>query len=274
MVTRIVVLGLLVSALAACKIELRAPVDATVSSINGAHICRDEAICGIDVVDLSFEETFIARTADSELVFDHWKAGNQHLCGDTKLPCHLSTADFEGSDLLMSFLDSAEVFVLEPVFTDPYERRLPRIKLEGEWDYVQRWGGCSATGRIENEFRYSATGTAYIAWGGGKVPTYTMSRRYTPGSTIVTSVEPCRTVVAADATAPGALISDMPSNSLNEFQWEKYLNFINTAEIVFQVLDYGKYRISRDREGVMDTFTYTQIPYPGITDPCQLDRTC
>lgn len=262
-------LALVLAALTGCKIELRAPVDATILSVNhdyeyynGTYICKDEATCEIDVVDLTFDETFTARTSNGEsLKFDHWKAGDQHLCGNTKLPCHLSTADFEGSDFLMNVLRSDEVFVLEPVFTSPYDKSLPQITMKGEWNYVQRWGGCKASGRIEHKFRPNSNGDERMPLGGGLVSTYRLERYYFPDSTFITSVEPCVFVDPSEFYIGGGIsVADMPREPFNEFQWQKYLNVIFEAEIVFQVLDENTYRISRDRDGEWDTYTYTRVP--------------
>jgi hypothetical protein len=103
-------------ALSGCKLEIRAPYGGKVVSSDGAYICEAEQTCVIDVVDLFFDETFIAEPAPG-FSFDGWKKKDGYLCGGEAGPCRLSTAEFEGDPVRLSILESDEIFVLEPRFS-------------------------------------------------------------------------------------------------------------------------------------------------------------
>lgn len=104
-----------------CKIEIHVPQQGgSVVSSDGAYTCEAGQTCMIDVVDLFFDQTFIAQP-DHGYTFSRWKENDSFLCGGDKEPCRLSTASFEGSDALMSILESDEVFFLQPRFAwTPY----------------------------------------------------------------------------------------------------------------------------------------------------------
>ena len=103
-------------ALTGCKIEIRVPHGGTVVSSDGAYICETGQTCVIDVVDLFFDETFIAQPAPG-FTFSRWEDKDRHyLCGGETEPCRLATADFEGNPLFQPILESDETFVLKPRF--------------------------------------------------------------------------------------------------------------------------------------------------------------
>ena len=103
-----------------CKIEIRVPQGGTVQSSDGAYICEAGQTCVIDVVDLFFDETFIAVPAPG-YTFSRWKDKDRYLCGGETAPCRLFTADFEGKPALESIMESDETFFLEPRFIwSPY----------------------------------------------------------------------------------------------------------------------------------------------------------
>ena len=104
-----------------CKIEIRVPQQGgSVVSSDGAYVCEAGQTCVIDVVDLFFDETFIAQPAHG-YAFSRWTKDDSFLCGGDTEPCRLSTASFEGIPALMSILESDEVFFLAPRFAwTPY----------------------------------------------------------------------------------------------------------------------------------------------------------
>jgi hypothetical protein len=103
-------------ALSGCKLEIRVPHGGTVVSSDGAYICEAGQTCVIDVVDLFFDETFIAEPAHG-FSFSHWEEKDRYLCGEQTTPCRLSTAEFEGKPSLLSILESDETFFLKPRFS-------------------------------------------------------------------------------------------------------------------------------------------------------------
>ena len=107
-------------ALSGCKLEIRVPHGGTVVSSDGAYICEAGQTCRIDVVDLFFDETFIAEPAPG-YYFSHWNKLDGFLCGGQETPCSLSTAGFEGNPALQSVLESDETFYLQAVFVRKLE---------------------------------------------------------------------------------------------------------------------------------------------------------
>lgn len=107
-------------ALPACKLEIRVPQGGTVVSSDGAYICEAGQTCLIDVVDIFFDETFIAEPAHG-YSFSRWKEKDGYLCGGETTKCRLFTSSFEGNPALQSILESDATFLLEPRFVwSPY----------------------------------------------------------------------------------------------------------------------------------------------------------
>jgi hypothetical protein len=107
-------------ALQGCKLEIRVPQGGKVVSTDGAYICEAGQTCLVDVVDLFFDQTFVAE-ADEGYYFSKWKDKDSNLCGGEIGACRLATAEFEGHPELQAFLESDEIFVLEPKFVwTPY----------------------------------------------------------------------------------------------------------------------------------------------------------
>ncbi len=102
-------------ALSGCKLEIRVPQGGTVVSSDGAYVCAAGQTCIIDIVDLFFDETFVAMPAQG-YYFSRWKDKDGYLCGGDSTPCKLATAQFEGHPALLTFLESDETFFLEPRF--------------------------------------------------------------------------------------------------------------------------------------------------------------
>jgi hypothetical protein len=107
--------GIVFLSLSGCKLEIRVPQGGSVVSTDGAFICEAGQTCLIDVVDLFFDETFVAEPAHG-YYFRNWEERDHFLCGGESEPCRLSTADFEGSAVLQSMLESDETFFLKPRF--------------------------------------------------------------------------------------------------------------------------------------------------------------
>jgi len=105
-----------VLALSGCKLEIRVPHGGTVISTDGAYICEAGQTCIIDVVDLFFDETFVAEPAPG-FSFTGWRDRDRYLCGGEVTPCSLSTGEFEGNPALLSILESDETFFLVPRFS-------------------------------------------------------------------------------------------------------------------------------------------------------------
>jgi len=103
------------TALSACKILILVPVGGSVTTQSGAYTCAAGQLCEIDVVDLFFDEVFIAAPKQG-YVFLGWRKVDRGLCGGNIAPCHLFTSALEGHDVLLSILASDEEFALEPTF--------------------------------------------------------------------------------------------------------------------------------------------------------------
>ncbi|WP_290737993.1 hypothetical protein [Haliea sp.] len=101
--------------LGACKISISVPEGGSVTTRSGSLSCPGGETCVVNVVDLLFDETFVARPADGYR-FEGWRKQHRGLCGGTTAPCRLFTSGFAGNDALMAFLASDEVFFLNPVF--------------------------------------------------------------------------------------------------------------------------------------------------------------
>ncbi len=114
--TKLAAIVLTCLTLAACKLEISVPSSGSVTTNSGAIDCAAGATCTVDVVDIYFDETFVAEPAQG-FVFEGWKRKDRGFCGGDDTPCHLYTSDFEGVGPLMAFLENPdEVFYLEPVF--------------------------------------------------------------------------------------------------------------------------------------------------------------
>lgn len=164
--------------LGACKVQITAPSTGSVVSGSTAYDCSAGNTCEIDVVDLFFSETFRAEPK-AGFVFQQWKRDARHFCGGNTEPCELYTDGLDAFPVLMSLLESDEVFYLEPVFV---EESALKITLTGTWNYVQVDGNCTASGQFYQ----------WVEPGEGIYQTLT------PESRQVSSVNPCNYVVAGD----------------------------------------------------------------------------
>ena len=112
---RLIIVASTVLTLASCKLRLVVPEGGSVETNSMAFSCASGKICTIDVVDIFFDETFVATAADGHQ-FTQWRKRDRGFCGGNSHPCHLFTSVFEGYDILMSVLESDEILYLEPVF--------------------------------------------------------------------------------------------------------------------------------------------------------------
>lgn len=99
-----------------CKIVVQVPVGGQVITQSGGYkACAAGKTCVIDVVDLFFNEAFIAKPA-SGYVFKHWKSKARAFCGDHKGACRLQSTLLGIDPSLTALLESDERFFLQPVF--------------------------------------------------------------------------------------------------------------------------------------------------------------
>jgi hypothetical protein len=112
---RLLVYLLAVALLAGCKVKITVPEGGRVTTSSGAYSCDAGSVCMIDVVDIFFDETFIAEPLQG-YKFKSWKKKDRGLCGGNSKPCRLITSGFEGNEALMAFLENDQIFYLKPVF--------------------------------------------------------------------------------------------------------------------------------------------------------------
>ena len=97
-----------------CKVEVAVPPGGRVETESGAYSCESGETCAIDVVDIFFDETFVALPDDG-YTFIQWRNKYRGFCGGRDDPCYLTTTGFPDTPL-EQFLATDEVFHLEPVF--------------------------------------------------------------------------------------------------------------------------------------------------------------
>jgi len=108
--------GAALISLSGCKLEVIVPHGGKVVTEDGSFSCGPSATCVIDVVDLFFDQTFIA-VPDEGFEFTHWKENSEgYLCRGETGPCELSTAQLEGSEMGQAILESDETWRLRPRF--------------------------------------------------------------------------------------------------------------------------------------------------------------
>lgn len=112
---RVAVSGLVLLALAGCKVRIEVPEGGEVVSASGEYFCGEGDTCVLDVRDTDFDQRFVA-VADDSHVFRGWRRGDGYFCGGKSGDCVLATTGFPGNDDLMQVLKSDRVFHLVPVF--------------------------------------------------------------------------------------------------------------------------------------------------------------
>lgn len=110
--------------LTGCKIVIVVPSDGSVTTLSQNYTCDSGETCTIDVVDLFFNESFVAQP-DSGYTFLQWKKREKGLCGGRAVECALDSSLAEGIDFLVEILESDTTFYLEPEFglSDSYARK-------------------------------------------------------------------------------------------------------------------------------------------------------
>ena len=113
---QLVIALLLGAMLSACRIEIKTPTSGAVSTTSGNIDCAVGQLCDIDLVDIYFDEEFIARPA-SGFVFEEWQDANGQLCRGEAGTCSVSTAVFAGNDFFEKLLSYQNIVAhLTPVF--------------------------------------------------------------------------------------------------------------------------------------------------------------
>jgi haloalkane dehalogenase len=115
-ICRLMLTALFLASVSGCKVQVQVPDNGRVTSVSGNYLCEASQTCEIEVIDLLFNETFIAEPAEG-YQFDGWRREPSYLCGGRTNTCPIVTSGFEGSEVLMEILASDKVFFLEPVFT-------------------------------------------------------------------------------------------------------------------------------------------------------------
>jgi hypothetical protein len=157
-------IGLVVALLTiqGCKVRIIAPEGGDIITKSGSYECLSGKSCNIDVLDFFFDETFIARPSEG-YKFRFWKKGPNRLCGWLKEPCHIHTIGFEENaelaEVIRSFLESDEIFYLQPVFEPASEADL----YVGVSDYSNSYKYCNREGRVWYSIEVANYGPAAIA---------------------------------------------------------------------------------------------------------------
>lgn len=131
---------MLAAFMSACKIVVTPPTGGSVLTEAGSWTCDSGSSCTIDVVDLFFDETFIA-SASNGFAFTGWSSIERSFCGGSTQPCRLATSGFAGNEQLMAFLESDEEFFLSPTYA-LHDRR----GFDSDWEGELLGKGASAPG--------------------------------------------------------------------------------------------------------------------------------
>ena len=116
MICRLILAVLFLASVSACKVQVQVPDNGRVTSVSGNYLCEVSQTCEIEVIDLLFNETFIAEPARG-YQFDGWRQELGYLCGGQTNTCPVATSLFEGCEACMEVLASDVTVFLEPVFT-------------------------------------------------------------------------------------------------------------------------------------------------------------
>ena len=112
------VLVLTVIMITSCKVQIDVPEGGSVSYSSGAYNCASSETCIIDVGDLLFDETFTA-TPEEGYAFIAWRKRDRGFFGgETNPSVRLYTSDFPSFPVLLPFLETDDVFYLEPAFCE------------------------------------------------------------------------------------------------------------------------------------------------------------
>lgn len=102
--------------LTACKVEIEVPTSGSVTTNSNNINCAAGQTCSVDVVDIFFDETFVAQPA-TDFVFTGWKRKARGFCPGALTPCTIESSYAAGNAPLTALLNNPnEVFYLEPSF--------------------------------------------------------------------------------------------------------------------------------------------------------------
>ena len=111
-----ILLLITIATLAACKIEIEVPTSGSVTTNSNKINCTAGQTCSVDVVDIFFNETFVAQPA-TDFVFTGWKRKARGLCVGSLAPCTIDSSLAAGNAPLTALLNNPnEIFYLEPSF--------------------------------------------------------------------------------------------------------------------------------------------------------------
>jgi hypothetical protein len=174
-----VVLAALV--ITSCKIRIEVPeAGGEVATASGAYQCGPGRTCDIDVVDLFFDETFVATAMDG-YEFVSWKKRELGLCGGSSKPCRLFTSVFEGIPLLSDLLETDDVYFLQPKFREVLSGERARTLYVVSMGSTAYPGGFEilevdpVTGAVDDVHSFAPLGEGYsnnvegIAFSGGNL---------------------------------------------------------------------------------------------------------
>ena len=114
---RLIVITACTIFLSACKVVIEVPKGGHVTTESGAITCGTLKTCEIDIVDVFFDETFVA-VPNKGMYFNGWKKRERGFAGGSYDPVQLQTHFFAGYEVLMDLLASDEIFYLTPTFSD------------------------------------------------------------------------------------------------------------------------------------------------------------
>lgn len=115
----LIILG--VALLTSCRIQINVPEGGKVVTRSGDHVCESGERCTIGVYDLFFDQEFIAEPA-SGYTFAEWKKVDRGLCAHKSSPCRIVSAWAQIHEIFMQLLESDDVFYLEPVFANTWNK--------------------------------------------------------------------------------------------------------------------------------------------------------
>ncbi len=108
------VVGLLLAA-SGCKLQIEVPANGRVTTTSGNYTCESGQSCEIEVLDTSFNETFVAEPVEGYF-FDGWKNEQGYFCWWARGNCRLQNAFVEGNDTFLDILASDRSWSMAPKF--------------------------------------------------------------------------------------------------------------------------------------------------------------
>ncbi len=153
-------------AISACKIRIEVPAGGYVTTESGAITCDSNQRCDVDVLDIYFNETFIA-VPNRGKYFNGWAEGDRQLYPGMYVPALIVTTGLAEFPEWIAFIESDETFYLSPTFSSEctHECTVSSLKLLSE----DRFG--FFTGPKELPFPYSSTANVSATISGIPQPT-------------------------------------------------------------------------------------------------------